>query len=210
MLYVFIDESGDLGFTKNSTKYYVIATVEARDLLELSRVAKRVRKTIGKKKKNIPELKFSKSDDVIRRRFFDKLVKENITFSAIVLHKRMVYNYLRNKKEKLHNYLAGLLAESLCYEYSNEREFSLIIDKFIMNTEKRLEFDVYLGHRLSNSYTGVNIPKIEITHEDSKVYPGLQAVDFVAGSVFQYYERGNNEFYEKVKPKLRVELRKWF
>ncbi len=49
MLYVFIDESGDLGFTEKSTKYYVIACIETRNLLGLSRVIKKVRKTLGKK-----------------------------------------------------------------------------------------------------------------------------------------------------------------
>ncbi len=52
MLYVFIDESGDLGFAKKSTKYYVIASVETRDLVVPSRIIKRVRKTLGKKEEN--------------------------------------------------------------------------------------------------------------------------------------------------------------
>ncbi len=53
-----------------------------------------------------------------------------------------------------------------------------------------------------------NPPKIEIVREDSQQHPGLQVADFVAGAVFQYYERGKREFYEIIKPKLRLELRK--
>lgn len=210
MLYVFIDESGDLGFTENSTKYYIIASVETRNLLGLDRVIKKVRKTLGKKKKNIPEFKFARSDDVIRERFLKRAVEEDLLFSAIVLQKQMVYDYLRDKKDKLHNYLAGFIAESLSYEYSNEKEFKIIVDKFIMSKEKRNEFNWYLKYRLLNSYGQSNPPKIEITHEDSQQHPGLQIADFVAGAVFQYYERGRDEFYEIVKPKLRLELRKWF
>lgn len=73
MVYVFVDESGDLGFTSKSTKYYVIACVEVFDLLELARATKKARKTLSKKKKNIPELKFSESEHKIRRRFLEKL-----------------------------------------------------------------------------------------------------------------------------------------
>lgn len=51
MVYVFVDESGDLGFTSSSSNYYVIACVEVFDLLELARATKRVRKTLRKKKK---------------------------------------------------------------------------------------------------------------------------------------------------------------
>ncbi len=122
----------------------------------------------------------------------------------------MVYGYLRNKRDKLHNYLTGFIAESLNYEYSNEKEFKIIVDKFIMSEEKRKEFNWYLKHRLLNSYGRSNPPKIEIVHEDSQQHSGLQVADFVAGAVFQYYERGKREFYEIVKPKLRLELRKWF
>ncbi len=211
MLYVFIDESGDLGFSEKSTKYYVIASVETRNLLGLSRVIKKVRKTLGKKKKNIPEFKFARSDDIIRERLLKRAVEEDLLFSAIVLQKQMVYNYLRNKKDKLYNYLTGFIAESLNYEYSDEREFKIIVDKFIMSEEKRKEFNLYLKHRLlNNSYGHSNPPKIEIVHEDFQQHPGLQVADFVAGAVFQYYERGRCEFYKIIKPKLRLELRKWF
>ncbi len=211
MLYVFIDESGDLGFTKKSTKYYVIACIETRNLLGLLfRVIKKVRRTLGKKKKNIPEFKFARSDDVIRERLLKRVVEEDLLFSAIVLQKQMVYSYLRNKKDKLHNYLTGFIAESLNYEYSNEKEFKIIVDKFIMSEEKRKEFNWYLKHKLLNSYGRSNPPKIEIVHKDSQQNPGLQVADFVAGAVFQYYERGKCEFYEIIKPKLRLELKKWF
>ena len=117
---------------------------------------------------------------------------------------------MRDKKEKLHNYLAGFLAESLSYDYAKERRFKIIVDKFIMSKEKRLEFDWYLKNRLFNSHRGSNLPRIEVLHEDSQQHPGLQAADFVAGSIFQYYERGISEFYEMIKPKLRLELNKWF
>lgn len=210
MLYVFIDESGDLGFTQKSSKYYVIASVETKNSTELDHVVKRVRKTLRKRKKNIPEFKFTRSDDVIRRRFLDTLIKTNVRFSTIILQKQTVYDYLRDKKEKLHNYLAGFLTESLSYDYTNERRFKIIVDKSIMSKEKRLDFDQYLKNRLFNSFKDINSLQIEIQHEDSQQHSGLQAADFVAGSVFQYYERGINRFYKIIKPKLRLELKKWF
>lgn len=118
----------------------------------------------------------------------------------------MVYNHLREKREKIHNYLAGFLAESLTYEYSDEIEFNIVVDKF-MNENQVKEFNWYLRNKMNSLIIS---PKIEIYHEDSQLYSGLQAADFVAGSVFQYYERGTTEYYEKIQPKLRAELRKWF
>ncbi len=201
-----MDESGDLSFARKASNYYIIACVEVFDYLELARATKKTRKTLSKKKKNIPELKFSESEDKIRRRFLDKILKTDAMFSTIVLRKKTVYNHLRERREKLHNYLAGFLAESLTYEYGDEPEFSIIVDKF-MNYTQIEEFNWYLRAKMSWLTTS---PKIEIRHEDSQLYPGLQAADFVAGSVFQYYERGITNYYNKIQPKLRTELRKWF
>jgi len=208
MLHIFIDESGDLGFTTKSSKYYIIASVETKDLVELNRIPKKVRKTLRKKRKDISEFKFTRSDDVVRRRFLERLVRANVSFSAIVLKKEMVYDYLRDRKEKIHNYLTGFLAESLTHDYSDEKEIRIVVDKFIMSEERRDEFDRYLRWRLSN-YSS-RFLNVEIIHEDSQQHPGLQAADFVAGSIFQYYERGNDRFYRIIEPKIRFELRRWF
>lgn len=210
MLYVFVDESGDLGFTKKSTSYYITASVETRNLLGLSRIIKKVRKTLGKRKKNIPEFKFAKSDDIIRERLLKRAVKEELLFSAVILQKQMVYDYLRDRKDKLYNYLAGFIAESLSNDYDYEREFIIIVDKFIMREEKRREFDWYLKSKLLKNYRHPAEPKIEIIHGDSQQYPGLQVADFIAGAIFQYYEHGKHKFYRIIEPKLRLELRKWF
>jgi len=208
MLHIFIDESGDLGFTTKSSKSYIIASVGTRDLVELNRIPKKVRRTLRKKRKDISEFKFTRSDDVVRRRFIERLVRANVSFSAIVLKKEMVYDYLRDRKEKIHNYLTGFLAESLTHDYSDEKEIRIVVDKFIMSEERRDEFDRYLRWRLSN-YSS-RFLNIEIIHEDSQQHPGLQAADFVAGSIFQYYERGNDQFYKIIEPKIRFELRRWF
>jgi len=41
--YIYIDESGDLGFTEKSTKYYVIAAVETKNPQQFSRMFKKIR-----------------------------------------------------------------------------------------------------------------------------------------------------------------------
>lgn len=205
MVYVFVDESGDLGFNNNASNYYVITFVETSKPKELVNIAKKVRKTLRKKKNDIPEFKFSGSDNTIRMRFLKHLLKTDATYSAVILQKRMVYNPLRERREKLHNYLAGFLGESLINEYEYEPEFNIIVDKF-MNKNQIDEFNWYLRRKMS----GIEESQIRINHEDSRQHAGLQAADFVAGSIFQYYERDIAVYYNLIQPRLRAELRKWF
>jgi hypothetical protein len=133
-------------------------------------------------------------------------VEAEINLSTIVLENGMVYQRLRGKKDILHNYLTGFLAESLSY-YEDERDFRIIVDKFIMRKEKRDEFNVYLHKRLQNFCKAKNF---EVIHESSEQHAGLQIADFVAGAVFQKYERQKEGYYSIIRPKMRLELRKWF
>ncbi|MDK2796305.1 MAG: hypothetical protein PWQ22_528 [Archaeoglobaceae archaeon] len=182
MLYVYVDESGDLGFTQKSTKYYVIATAEMSDPLDAERIIKKARKKLKKKEKNISEFKFSRSSEKIRKLILNELSKAPMNFSTIVLDKRMVYEHLRNKKDILNNYLTGFLVESLdCY--INESYFRIVIDKFIMQKEKRYELDKYMRMRMGCCDKNIK---------------------------FQKYERQIEDYYKLIKPKLRLELKKWF
>jgi len=208
VLYVFIDESGDLGFTKKSSKYYVIASVETQNLNELNRVPKKVRKRLKKKEKDIPEFKFSRSSDKVRTIFLKKLNKTDSYFSVVILQKKMVYDHLRDKREKIHNYLAGFIAESLCMEYPDEVSFKVVVDKF-MDRKRAEEFNWYFEKRMRENRRYGDV-RLKIVHENSQNHPGLQAADFVAGAAFQKYERENEKYYNMIKDKIRSESRKWF
>ena len=49
MMYIFLDESGDLGFSKRSSKWFLFTMVVIDDPKKLERVIKKVRKTLNKK-----------------------------------------------------------------------------------------------------------------------------------------------------------------
>lgn len=52
--YIYIDESGDIGYTKKSTRYFILTAVIVDDCLFLGRIAKSVYKLKrDKKKRNI-------------------------------------------------------------------------------------------------------------------------------------------------------------
>ncbi|RLI77809.1 hypothetical protein DRP04_10845 [Archaeoglobales archaeon] len=91
MLYVFIDESGDLGFTEKSTKYYVVASVETINDQQIAQEFKKVRKKLKKRERDIPEFKFTKTNKRTKMKILSKLVELDISFSAIVLDKDTFY-----------------------------------------------------------------------------------------------------------------------
>jgi len=75
--YIFLDESGDLGFTPNSSKYFIVACICVDREKTVNRCIKTVHQGLSKKYKKT-ELKFSNSSDHTRRRVLECLAGKNI------------------------------------------------------------------------------------------------------------------------------------
>jgi len=102
MKYIFLDESGELGFKALSSKYFIITLLscDEGELYSLRRIIKKVREKIVKKKvKRFPEIKGNNSSDEIRKEVLQRFMKTNSEIFVIILEKAKVYEYLK-KQEK--------------------------------------------------------------------------------------------------------------
>lgn len=208
-MYIYLDESGDLGFTSKSSKSFVIALLYTNDPKHIRRMLKKVRQRLLRKRyKNLPEFKSSRSDDFVKNRILKHLSKENIEISYVILRKSTVYSYLHQKHNVLYNYLTGFLVERL--PQLKDKEIIIVADKCLskINREK---FNRYLKSKtFSNFYKiGKLLPKIQIQHKTSLEEPCLQAVDYVANAVYRKYEFNDETYYNIIKPKIREEIIKW-
>lgn len=194
-----MDESGDLGFDfakRGTTKYFVITFVSVGDIKKFRKVIKKVKSiSLGKKYKKMPEIKFSKSPVEIRVKILKNLLKTDFKFIYFVLNKSKIKQNLRNKKDKLFNYISGLLLEHLLKNYPKEM-INLIVDKVKTKKLAVEDFDNYLD--LKAFITDDRI-SLEVKHELSQNDLGLQATDFITGSIFQAYERENWKYYNIIK-----------
>ena len=57
MSYIYIDESGDLGTKKGSSKYFVIAAIKVEDSKKLDKIIKKTRRNFKKKMLTSNEIK---------------------------------------------------------------------------------------------------------------------------------------------------------
>jgi len=120
----------------------------------------------------------------------------------VVLDKRTVYGHLRDHKQIIHNYITGFIVEVLPLNH----------DKLILTVDKSFrrdainEFNNYVKDKISwiTLQRGITPPILEILHDRSEKHAGLQAADFVAGSLFSKYERGNDFYYKLIETRKRV------
>jgi hypothetical protein len=201
---VYVDESGDLGFKPNSTKFFVVAFISCPTPYNLrkdmSHLLKRFHVRGGYSYVH-NELKFSKMSSYCRTCVLEKIASSNSYIGVIVVQKNKISDRLRNDPTILYNYLVVQNVVSALFPMivANQR-FHLVMDKS-KSRRKMEDFDNYVKAKIGFvSYTnGKTIAQNNITsaHLDSITEPCLQAVDCVAGAYLQAYENGNQE-YEKI------------
>ena len=197
---IFLDESGDLGFTQKSSKYFVIGLLIAKNEKEVENCVKRTRTAKLKKKfKEVPELKFNQSNDAVRKYLLKCVSSKDIEIHGIVLKKHQVYDYLKDHRNKIYNYLTGFLMDKIITS-PEERQLIVILDKFL-SKESREDYNQYIKGKLSE-FIKKNI-KIEVEHKDAMSERCLQVVDFIAGAIFNKYERNENRYYAIIEPKIK-------
>ena len=202
-MYIFLDESGDLGFSKKSQQYFVIAILITKDKKPIENCIKRVRqRKLPKKYKRIPELKFRNSNRIIRKSVLKCLSKRDVEISYILLNKRRVYRRLQDKKNIVYNYITSFLLQKVLSEESDKIEF--VVDR-LYTKRNREEFNSYINYKIRRVLR--RTIKISIEHKNSEEERCLQAVDFVAGAIYRKYVFDDESYYSIIRDKIQEEIR---
>jgi len=195
MYYIFIDESGDLGTKKSSSKYFVMAGVKVDDYKKLDRIITKTRRETKKNLITSNEIKGSNLPKEVKIEIFEKLDNVDYETFIIILEKINRYKFkdaFDNKK--LYDNIASELAKLINIDSSS----MIFIDKSKNKEEEIIDFNEKFVVNLNNFK---RFP-VEIDHVDSKNYKGLQLADLIAWSAFQSVENENMEFIDLLKNKV--------
>lgn len=117
MAFIFIDESGDLGFEsqKKSSKYFVITILLANDKRPIEKVVKKVHGALRKKVKKISGgiLHSYNEKPQTRIKLLKLLTEKDCSIMTIYLNKDRVYTKLKEEKHVLYNYVTNILLDRI-------------------------------------------------------------------------------------------------
>jgi len=83
-LYIYLDESGDLGFKPGSSKYFLITLLITGNPRPIQKCIRKIRASLDKKPKQLKELKAYHSTEVTRNRLLKCLTdREDIEIMSI-------------------------------------------------------------------------------------------------------------------------------
>jgi len=205
MLYLYLDESGDLGFdffAKKPSKYFTVTVLTVSGAVNNRRLLNAVKKTV---KRKLPieqaEMKGTKDSMVVKEYFYRQVSAIPFDIYAITLNKRRVYDSLSKQKDRVYNFIARNALEKIPVENASTR-IQVIIDKSKSKKEIR-EFNEYIIRHIKGRIDP-QIP-LDIYHWTSHENLGLQAVDTFSWGIFRKYEKKDYEWFSIFKENVRYD-----
>ena len=201
MAYIFLDESGDMGFGKKSSKWFLFTLAVVNDERSLQRVVKKVWRTIHRKHKHVGELHASHEKDITKTRMLQILAElEDLKIMTIILNKKKVHLDLQEQKNYLYNYTANIVLDRLINTkvIDLNQNIFLIVDRKDTKKNLRENFISYITKAMHKRGHKNFKMSLKSSHDEKS----LQAVDFMSWAIFRKYERGDFEFYEIIKNKI--------
>jgi hypothetical protein len=208
MAYIFLDESGDLGFDfkkKGTSDFFVITFLFLDgDKKSLEKIVKKTHAELNKKiKRRIGVLHATNEKPITRQRLLKRLANIDCSIMYIYLNKKEVFTRLRDERDVLYNYVANMLLNRIYIKkvIPIDKEIELIASRRETNKFLNDNFKSYLCEQVKNNHNkGIKI-LIKTPYEEK----GLQAVDFVSWAIFRKYENNDKDYYNLIKKKIKEE-----
>jgi hypothetical protein len=210
VFYLFLDESGDLGFDfskPGTTKYFVVTVLLLPSAASKRAMEKAVERTVklkvrhGKKRAPLIELKGSKATRSVKTYFYRLIRRLDFSVYAVIIDKQKLPDIMSQSKARLYNHLARKIIDRIPFDRAQDR-ILITLDR----NKALLEFQDFNRFLLIH-VEGVLDPKIpvEIFHADSAATKCLQAVDMMSSAIFHKYEWQNSEWYDQFSEKIEWE-----
>jgi hypothetical protein len=177
---IYIDESGDTGYTKKSTRYFILTAVVVGDPFVLMRVVKNIYKfKLSKKRTSI--LHTYNEDNVVKNKLAKEMREKDLKCIVFILDKNKIfvkdpYRYLLNK---IIIYFSTLKVTQITLAKRDTRKS---YNKNIIN----------LFHSSG----------MELQFSDPALEKSLQIADFYSWSVFSHLEYGYSVYFLKLKDQI--------
>jgi len=210
VVYIFVDEAGDMDFSVNGSKYYMF------NFLVKQRPFK-VHERIANYRYSLLERNLNVSNDCrLDIEYFhahndNKYIKEELFSTIATFDKKRVkvYSYILEKpkvnpqkrKEKERFYIDNLnySIQRLLQKLQIGENFIIITDRLPVQKNKKKQIGA-LKKGIKEYIKGndLNI-RYDIFHHASASSANLQIVDYISWAIFRKYEHGDSSYYDKIK-----------
>ena len=198
IIHIYIDESGDLGFSSRATNTFVVACVYVENPNVLARRVRKLLRSVNERsKKEIYEFKYSNDSPDIRSQFIKFINSSDVGFSAIGIDKRLMSGgEKRNVNDLYSTIVVKCLLETSLRGY---RSVKATIDRKRGENVLR-SFEMHLNAAMNSPAGSLHALKITVrsANKDSHDDKCLQVADYIAAICFQKTENSFNDDFDNI------------
>jgi hypothetical protein len=200
-VYLFFDESGNLDFSENGSRWFCFGALTLRDPGPLTAAFTRLRYQFLQQGLELEHFHAAEDRQAVRDQVFSELAGVGgFDFDVLVVEKSLTPAELRDPFE-FYAHLGYALVDSVLDRYRDVNEPVVVITDSLPLQRK--------SKALAKAFRGAIKDSLGdrpfcIVHHNSATHAGLQAVDYCTWAV-QRRLRGDDRPYERIRPWIRSE-----
>lgn len=200
MPFIFMDESGDLGFDfsrKGTSRHFLITLLFCERKRPIEKCVKKVHRGLRRKYRSVGSLHAYREEPATRKRLLSLLACRDCKVMTILLNKHKVYTRLQDEKAVLYNYVTNILLDRIFSKrlLPGIEDYEIIAARRETNRFLNANVRSYLQMQLTERHD----VKVKVSIKTPEQEKGLQAVDFISWAVFRKYERSDSSYYDIIK-----------
>jgi hypothetical protein len=209
MTYIFLDESGDLGFNLNksgTSENFIITFFVIKNKKPFDNIVKKTLAKMNKvERKSIQGVLHSyKLLPRRRKKLLKSILEYDFKLMVIRLNKSKVYTHLHNEKQVVYNYITNILLNRILDKklIDTDQKVHLIASRRETNKFLNSNFKNYLKNKAQKNHS----IDIDINIALSNQEKCLQIVDLISWSYFRHIEHKDSSYYNIIKEMMEEEV----
>ena len=207
--YIFLDEAGNLDFSANGTRYFVLTSISMRRPFPVYEALNDYKHDCLEYGLDMEYFHCFADNNHVRKGVFDLIAAHlggmrHMSIDSLVVEKRKTGPALREDMRFYPEMLGHLLKFVLPKELdAGAEEVIVITDKLPVNRKRQA---VEKGTRLALAEMLPQGMRYRILHHASRSHYGLQVADYCCWAVFRKWNRNKTHYYDLIKQAVRSEF----
>ena len=205
MAYIFLDESGCLGFDfdkQRTSRNFLVTCLFTSHKGPIEKIAKKIFKSFTDKeiKRHHGVLHCNRENERTRVRVLEMLAEKDCRIMAIILNKAKVHAKLRDQKHILYNFVVNILLDRICSQnlISPDDPIQLIASQRETKRYLNENFLAYVKGQIRKNHD----LEVEVLIRNPSQEKCLQIVDFASWALFRKVEFGDWSYFNIFKDRV--------
>ena len=204
-LYIFLDEAGNLDFSKNGTKYFVLGGITKERPFHAYKELTELKYDLVEHRMDLEYFHAAEDNQATRNQVFDIIEKNlaDVAADAIIVEKQKVDVPLRAEEQFYPKVLGTLLREILKnYPLAEFAEVIVFTDSLPVQRKRTA---VEKGVKMTLTAMLPSTVRYRVLHHASKSNLDLQIADYCTWAIYRKWNLQDDRSFQRIKTAVRRE-----